>query len=306
MKKASLTVVILTYNEKLHIARAIECVSNIAERIVVVDSFSKDGTNEIAQYYNVGFYQREFVNQAEQFNWALDNCGIDTEWVLRLDADEVLGSDLIENIEKAIRVNDSCSGYIFKRKHIFLGRWIRFGGRYPVEMIRLFQFGKGRSEERWMDEHIVLSEGSSRVLEGHFEDHNLNSITWFVDKHNKYATREMLDIKLAQLNEKNELGPPNTSLSVKVKRFIKQNIYGKLPVFVRPTLYFLYRYFFQLGFLDGKEGFAYHFMQGYWYRALVDLKCLEADRVLKNCNSFEEKIEALEGLTGYSLKDITK
>ena len=114
---------------------------------------------------------------------------------------------------------------------------------------------------------------------GHIADDNLNNVSWWVDKHNKYATLEMIEL----LNLKYQFSPVDDTMQkqsgghAKFKRWVKQNIYARLPYFARPLMCFLYRYFLKLGFLDGVKGFAYHFMQGYWYRSLVDLKMLEAE-----------------------------
>ena len=300
-----LSVIVLTYNEELHIKRCLQTVQNLNARLIVVDSFSTDQTCTIAQAESAEVFQNPFVNQAQQFQWAMDNCNINSDWVLRLDADETIDDELVTNINEFIQ-NDGFghNAAIFKRKHIFLGKWVKYGGRYPLHMLRLFRNGKAHVEQRWMDEHIVLEEGTSIELNGGFADDNLNSVTWFIDKHNKYATREMVDIKLKQLFPESETKITNeTGFKIKFKRFLKQSIYMKLPYFVRPCVYFFFRYFVQLGFLDGARGFAYHFMQAFWYRALVDLKCIEVDREWHDCENNYQKISKLEKLSGYDLAE---
>ncbi|WP_435234241.1 glycosyltransferase family 2 protein [Psychromonas sp. PT13] len=301
----NLTLIILTFNEQLHIQRCLEQVQNLNARLIVVDSFSTDQTCSIAQDESAEVFQNPFVNQAQQFQWAMDNCNVTSDWVLRLDADETIDDELVTNINEFIQSDGfGNNAAIFKRKHIFLGKWVKYGGRYPLHMLRLFRNGKAHVEQRWMDEHIVLEEGTSIELNGGFADDNLNSVTWFIDKHNKYATREMVDIKLKQLFPESETKITNeTGFKIKFKRFLKQSIYMKLPYFVRPCVYFFFRYFIQLGFLDGARGFAYHFMQAFWYRALVDLKCIEVDREWHNCVNNCQKISKLEKLSGYDLAE---
>jgi hypothetical protein len=154
-----------------------------------------------------------------------------------------------------------------------------------------------------MDEHIILDSGLAVLFTGNLVDDNLNTIEWFIDKHNRYASREMLDI----LDQKYQLfatdSNQNTSQNsqAKLKRLIKKHLYNKLPVFVRPSLYFVYRYFIKFGFLDGSKGFAYHFMQAYWYRCLVDLKCIEAEKLLEKAPTKTEKISLLGKLTNLKL-----
>lgn len=300
-----ISVIILTHNEELHIERCIKNLLPIVSRVFIVDSFSTDNTLAIAESLGAVVVQRPWKNYADQFQWGLDNFPINTEWVMRMDADEYLEPDLVAEItEKLPRLPSEISGIYLKRKHHFLGRWIKYGDRYPLVLLRIWRNKQAHIENRWMDEHIVLDSGKSIILDGDFVDDNLNNIGWFIAKHNNYASREMIDI----LNQKYKLFSQDKSIEVsdagqaKLKRFIKDIIYNNLPLFVRPMLYFLYRYFLRLGIFDGKEGFAYHFMQGLWYRCLVDLKCLEAENLMKGATSNNQKIACLEKLTGLKLQ----
>ena len=296
----SIAIIILSYNEEIHIARCIQCAQKITDKIVVVDSYSTDNTTNIATELGVTLLQNPFVNQAQQFQWAVDHCGIESDWILRLDADEFVDDELVFSIKDFVAEDgNGYNGAIFNRKHIFLGKWIRHGGRYPLPILRLFRQGCAHIEQRWMDEHIVLDKGASTTLKGGFFDDNLNSISWFIEKHSHYASREMLDIMLQRLHSVSCAGPESTTTGW--RRFLKQRIYLNLPYFIRPFLYFCFRYFIQLGFLDGARGFAYHFMQGFWYRALVDLKCLEAEMQWECCVNEREKLTVLENLSGYKL-----
>lgn len=299
----NLSIIILTYNEEKHIERCISSVSSLNGRIIIIDSYSTDDTCKIACSMGAHVFQNPFVNQATQFQWAMDNCIDNADWVLRLDADETVDEELISNIKEFVSKDaPDFNGAVFHRKHIFMGKWVKHGGRYPIPMLRLFRNGKAHVEQRWMDEHIVLDEGYSTFLAGGFEDNNLNSVSWFIDKHNKYATREVVDIMLKRLYpDKDSKITESTGFSIRLKRFLKQSVYMRMPYFTRPVAYFLFRYFIQLGFLDGARGFAYHFMQGFWYRALVDLKCMEVDRAWQGVESKEEKIKILEMMSGYSL-----
>ena len=250
--------------------------------------------------------QHEFVNHAKQFQWALDTLPIKTGWIMRLDADEYPLPKLVAEIRIRLSVlSTDIAGINLKRRHIFQGRWIKHGTRYPLVLLRIWRTGKGRIEQRWMDEHIVLTEGSSVTFEHDFCDHNLNDISWWTNKHNHYATREAIDL----LNRKYHLFSVDDVVTKKgaltqtsLKRFIKENIYNRMPAFSGSVLYFFYRYFIRLGFLDGKAGFVYHFLQGFWYRFLVEAKVTELDLELKKIVEPELQLEKLEELTGYSLK----
>ena len=300
----SLSIIILTYNEELHIERCIKNLNKFTSNIFIVDSFSTDNTVEIAKSLGATVLQNPWVNYAQQFQWALDNCPIITDWIMRVDADEYPTPGLISDIkEKLPTVDKSVNGIFVNLGWFFVGKFMRHGGRYPVQLLRIWRTGKAHIEQRWMDEHLVLDEGNTIRFNSDLIDHNLNTVEWFIDKHNRYASREMIDI----INQKHHLFEQDKSLSqnnsqqAKVKRFIKDNIYNRLPIFVRPTLYFIYRYFLKLGFLDGKEGFAYHFMQGFWYRCLIDLKAFEAEKRLIHCTTKEDKIRCLSELTGLKL-----
>ena len=189
-----LTVVLLTYNEERHIARAIESVRGIARAVVVIDSFSTDATVAIAERAGATVLANRFVNQARQFQWGMDHARIDTAWVMRLDADEIIEPDLAAEIaHKLPRLGPEVVGVNLKRKHIFMDRWIRHGGRYPLVMLRLWRNGHGRIEDRWMDEHMIVWGGRTVTFDGGFADHSLHDLSFFTDKHNRYATREAID-----------------------------------------------------------------------------------------------------------------
>ena len=280
-----LTVIILTYNEEIHIRRCLENVCPIAKKVIVVDSFSTDRTLEIVQeYQNTIILQNKWINYATQFNWALTNAPIDTEWVLRLDADEYLMPELIEELKtKLTSLPDDVSGIIFNRRHIFMGKWMK-RGIYPVKLLRVFRYGKGMCELRLMDEHIQLIEGRSVEFEHDFCDHNLNDLTWFCHKHVNYAIREavdLLDIELGLTGVAETDEDKNISRQAHAKR-MKKHAYAKKPLFWRSFAYFLYRYFLKGACLDGEVGFIWTFLQGWWYRTLVDAKIFECKKACGN------------------------
>jgi glycosyltransferase involved in cell wall biosynthesis len=277
MKRLSITAIILTKDEEINLPHALESIIHWVQQIIVLDSHSTDTTRAIAEKAGAEVFERDFVNQADQFNWALDNLDVKNEWVLRLDADEVMNTVLWEEIEAALTAAPpDVNGFYLPRRMYFMGRWIKHGGYYPTYLLRLFRRGFARSEERAMDEHIVLSAGQARELENDFKDDNHKDLAWWTEKHNNYSSREAQTV----LNGENAtaMQPKWNGYQPERKRWLKQNVYGNLPLFVRPTLYFIYRYFFLLGFLDGKEGLIFHFLQGFWYRFLVDAKVYEMSK----------------------------
>lgn len=284
-----ISVIILTYNEELHIRRCIENVLTFAKEIFIIDSFSTDKTIEIAQAFKqVQILQNRWENQyAKQFNWGLTHAPIKTKWVLRLDADEYLMPELITELhEKLPSLTPDITGVIFKRRHIFMNKWMK-RGTYPVKLLRLFQYGKGMCEQRFMDEHIQLTEGLDIEFNNDFIDHNLNNISWFCNKHINYAIREAIDLLAIELNLTSSYDlKMNLSEQAQKKRLQKFR-YAQQPLFWRSSMYFCYRYFFKGACLEGKEGFIWTFLQGWWYRMLVDIKIYE---IKKNCGSDKRKI----------------
>lgn len=289
-----LSVIILTFNEELHIRRCLENVASFAKEVFIIDSFSTDRTLEIAREFgNVHILQNRWENNyARQFNWGLEHANISTQWVLRLDADEYLLPELVEELqEKLPGLPDDVTGIIFNRRHIFMGKWMR-RGIYPVKLLRVFRYGKGMCEQRLMDEHIQLTEGRAVEFEHDFCDHNLNNLSWFCHKHVNYAIREavdLLDIELdltgaAETDSDKEISPQALAKRMKKHRYARQ------PLFWRSFAYFCYRYFLKGACLDGKVGFIWTFLQGWWYRTLVDAKVFEIKR---QCGTDREKIKAL-------------
>lgn len=302
---SSIAAVILTFNEAHHIERALLSIKPLVSEIFVIDSGSSDGTVQLAESLGATVMYNKWVNHAVQFQYGLDNAPITSEWIMRLDADEILEPDLIANLKRVMpTLSPEVKGINFHRKHIFMGRFIKHGGRYPVTLLRLWRKGCAQIENRWMDEHIVLTEGKAITVDGGFSDINLGDLTYFTDKHNKYATLEAVEV----LNQKYDLFTRGLSVhengdaQAKRKRQIKEGIYNKLPFGLGPTLYFLYRYFVQLGFLDGVEGAIYHFLQGYWYRFLVDAKTVELEHAVKGHRDKAEIIDVLERNTNLKLK----
>ena len=287
-----ISTIILTYNEEKHIARCIENAKQFSTSIFLVDSFSSDRTVEIAQTMGAVVFQNKWENNyAKQLNWGLNNLPIETEWVFRLDADEYLTDDLIYEINtKLPSLATDISGVVFERKMYFLDK-LMTKGMLQMNMLRLFKYQHGFCEERWMDEHIVLTQGKSIQFEGYFVDHNLNPLGWWIQKHNNYSIREAVDLLNLEYNfiasTSEESKKYEMSADAESKREKKKK-YANMPLFWRAFIYFIYRYFFKFGFTQGKEGFLWHFLQGWWYRTLVDAKIYE---VKKACGSNNEKIK---------------
>lgn len=277
---ADLTVLILAQNEEKNIVRSIRSVKKIAKRILVVDSGSTDRTIELAKQNGAEVVQHSpFVSYATQFNWGLDHTNIDTNWILRLDADEQVTPELAREIENALEEHsqDDVNGFEVRCRIIFMGRWIRHGGTYPLIIPRLFRRGFGRVEMRKMDEHTLI-QGKVMRFQNDLIHYDFKGLHEWIDKHNKYSVRECQDYFERKETHEEQMKGNLTGNQRQRKRFLKNGVYYNLPLFLRAHLYFIYRYYIRLGFLDGKEGKIFCFLQAYWYRFLVDAKIYEIEK----------------------------
>lgn len=275
-----LTVIILTKNEENNLKKCISSLKQLPKRVIVIDSYSTDNTKVVAKQLGADFYEHKFESHASQFNWALENTNIDTEWVMKIDADEELTEDLANEMEEKLdNISKNITGIILRRRVYFMGKWLKHGGKYPELLLRIFRFGHGKSEERQMDEHLIVNDGETVVLKNDFIDNNRKDLEWWINKHNWYSNKEVFDYQ-EQLNNNNieSIENTSTSLQAKTKRVVKKKGYYRLPKFFRAHIYFIYRYYFRFGFLDGKEGKIYTFLQAYWYRFLVDAKIYECEK----------------------------
>jgi glycosyltransferase involved in cell wall biosynthesis len=271
----------MTLNEEVNLPACLDSVKDYADEIVVVDSFSTDRTLEIARNYTSKIYQHAFVNQAKQYIWAMEHADIRNEWVIRMDADERWTEEGFAVLRDII-AEDRADGVNVRMKIYFMGRWIRRGGMYPNLFLRVYKRSKGRIEDRWIDEHIrvegrVLSPEID-VIESNY-DRQKNIGLW-TTKHNGYSTREAIEQLLSRhaIVQADSVADPFGNRTER-KRWLKERFYARAPLFVRPWLYFLYRYFWKLGFLDGKEGFIFHTLHAFWYRFLVDTKIYQVEKI---------------------------
>ena len=263
-----ITVIILTYNEEINVRNALENMAGWAGENILLDSFSEDNTLEIARNFPVKIYQRKFDNYANQRNYAIKEIEKKNEWMLFLDADEVLTNELKLEIKRVIPTTN-LDGFFLKRRFYFMGKWIKHGGYYPVKILRLFKWRKAECE-RHINEHIHIS-GNCGELKNDFIDNNRKTFYDWVEKHNKYSNFESLQFSRPSDNNANLFGN-----STQRKLWVRDNIWNQiLPPLFRPFIFFIYIYFIRMGFLDGKVGFIYHFMHGLVYRFMIDVKYIE-------------------------------
>lgn len=273
----NLSIIVLTFNEEIHLKRLIENISQITNKIYVVDSFSTDSTLAILTDNNIIFKQNIFINHSKQINFAIDTNPFNTTWMMRIDADEIISNSLIDELKHTLLLHDNSqvNGFYINRKVVFLGKELNFGSLNPMWLLRIWRKGEGFSNEKWMDEKIVLKHPNTLKLSKVFFDKNLNNLTWWTQKHNLYANREAIEILKEKYirTYKNEEKASNRDIIL----FNLKSIYNRLPKFLRPILLFLYSYIFRLGILDGYPGLMWNTLQVFWYRFLVDCKVYEIE-----------------------------
>ncbi len=270
-----ITAIILTYNEEKHIKRCILSIKKLVKKIIIIDSFSTDKTIEIAKKFKVNVYKHKFINQAKQINWALRKIKFQTSWILRIDADEYLTKELSKEVTTHINtLNSNYDGISFNRVIKFLNKEIHYGGTSPHKTLRIWKNRKGRCENVWMDEQIIVK-GKVFHLNQNLIDENLNDLKWWKLKHRNYAKREAISF-LHNKKNKNKSKFKKKLKNVRKRKYLKEKIYYKLPIFLRPLLFFLYSMIFKLGIITGWQGLVFYYYQTLWFRLLVDINIFKS------------------------------
>lgn len=270
-------VILLTFNSEDTLGATLKSACRVSDEIFVVDSFSKDGTVELARSLGATVVQHAFENYGAQRNWAINNLPISCTWQLHLDSDECMDDKLIAAIQ-TLPEEPEHDGYFVPRYLRFLGRVLRHGGMSPTWHLRLFRSGTGRCEDRKYDQHFLLTSGTTAQLPGTMIDDIRMPLTEWTARHNRWA-----DAEVAELNSRESYGriqPDARGNPAQRKRFFRHQ-YDRTPLFIRPFVLFIYRYFFRLGFLDGIEGLIFWVLQSFWFRFLVDAKIWEKRHAAK-------------------------
>ena len=237
--------------------------------MIYVIPFSTDQTLEIAKKYKVKIYKHKFINQAKQINWALRKIKFKTSWILRIDADEYLTKELKNEVKTHIdTLNSNYDGISFNRVIKFLNKEIYYGGTSPHKTLRIWKNKKGRCEDVWMDEQIIVK-GKVFHLNQNLIDENLNDLKWWKLKHRNYAKREAISFLYNKKN-KNKSKFKKKLNNARKRKHLKEKIYYKFPIFLRPLLFFLYSLIFKLGIITGWQGLVFYYYQTLWFRLLVD------------------------------------
>nr|WP_308626181.1 glycosyltransferase family 2 protein [uncultured Eisenbergiella sp.] len=268
------TAIVLTKNEEENIVDCLKSIIPVVKRILVIDAFSTDKTTALAKKYGAEVYLHPFENYAKQYMYGMKIANVETIWTLRIDADERLTTESAKELEEICHNNldTDVAGIVMRYKKNFLGKDLYHGGVYPWKKMNCYKTKLGTIEDRAMDEHIILSSGKTVEMKSDCMHYDFKSLEYFINKHNWYSSRETVDFFENLENTKVDKG-------IAFKTWIKMNFYYKLPLGTRAHLYYIYRYYIKLGFLDGKEGKIYAFLQAYWYRYLVDSKIYECKKM---------------------------
>lgn len=257
--KVPLTILILTRNEEANIAQCLGSVIGWADEVFVIDCYSSDRTAEIARELGANVVQRPWPGYSAQRNWALENLP-HNDWVFVLDADELMSDELKEEIKLLLaKDGDGHDAFMMRFRFIFYGKWIRHCGWYKTWTLRLFRHRLGRYETRPVDEHVII-QGKVGYCRNDLIHRDLHDLTWWIDKHNRYATLNAIAYAEIKKNPEQRISGRLFGTQRERRRWIKENIWRHLPG--RGLLFFLYLYVFRLGFLDGKEGFIFCSMHG--------------------------------------------
>ena len=276
-----LSVLVPTLDEELNLPDCLDSVAGWADEVFVVDSYSRDRTVAIASERGADVVQHPFESYSRQKNWALETLPFRNEWLLILDADERVTSELRCDIERAL-VSGGHDGYYLNRRVIFLGTWIRHAGWYPSWNLRLFRHRLGRYDDREVHEHVVLN-GRVGYLEHDLLHDDRRGLEAFIARHNRYSTFEARARLKAECHASDRARLPVSLLAspVQRKRFIRERVWPRLPA--KPLVLFLYMYVFRQGFLDGHAGLAlcvFHAFQEF----MVGLKLAESRQTMMDAS----------------------
>lgn len=273
----------------MHLPRLLDSIADLNASVFILDSGSTDNTSSIAEQYGAQLLQNRFVNHPQQWDYALKTFSIQTPWVVCLDADQVVTDSLKQKLAAFNNEEHfNTHAIYFNRKYVFKGQWIKHGGYYPFYLLKMFRYGIGYSDLNENMDHRFVVPGNAIIwkdaviLEENFKE---NNISFWLDKHNRYSDLvaqeevERMRLMRTQTVKPSLFGSPDERTAW------RKQLWWKLPRYMRPMLYLTQRMIFRLGFLDGRTGIIYHFLQSFWFRLVVDIKI---DELLKQQNDVKK------------------
>jgi glycosyltransferase involved in cell wall biosynthesis len=266
-------VALLTFNSEPIVRETVSQALKVCPRIFAVDSGSTDGTVSVLKELGCEVVHRQFANYSDQRNWTIATLQSSSTWQLHLDADEVLDDTAVAEIRRVLNGHGSHPAYMLKRRDYFMGRMLRFSGVNPWHL-RLFRSGSARCESRLYDQHFVSAAPAGR-LRGFMHDKNALNLRDWTERHNRWSDLETQELLSMQKRDSSSVLQARLTGDARERTRYLKGLYYRLPAGLRPFLYFTYRYFGRLGFLDGRPGFYFALLQGFWFRVLVDAKLQE-------------------------------
>lgn len=273
--KAKVSVIIITLNEQENIEDCLRSVYGWSDDIIIVDSYSEDKTVNIAKKYTQNIFQIEEAHWASIRNWAMRDLPLKYQWVLFLDADERITEALKTEIHELLETSPTENGFYIRRRFIFMNKWLKHGGLYP-EVLRFFRY-KFAEYIADGDVEYVRVTGDVGWLKNDMLHDDKKGISRWIEKHNRISDRaaQQYLTKKSSLLKAREKG---SELEGGSRIWVKETVWEKIPLLLRPLSAFSYQFILRLGFLDGLEGFIYHFLQAFWYRVLIYTKVKELQR----------------------------
>lgn len=281
--RVAISAVVLAFNEERNIRSTLRSLCGWCEEIIVVDSGSSDKTVAIAEEMGCKVIVHEYVDHSTQWQWVISEVGLKCEWLLLVDSDFIFSETLKKKMSDAVAVDCGVVGYFVKHRYVFRGRPIRFGGTKKW-WLRLVKTRHARLDESELVDFRLLVDGPTGKLNGYVYEDNVNEydIDFWIDKHQKFSTRMAIE---EILRRRRRIGwtVPGKITGDQDQRlmWLKQRWYG-MPLHVRPFVYFAYRFVVRLGFVDGWNGFVFHFLQAFWFRMIVDEKMAKLENDIRN------------------------
>lgn len=278
--KKRLSVFVVAGNEEINIRRCLESVVGWSDDVHVVDSDSTDRTVEIAREYTPLVVNHAYIDHASQLMWAFENLPFKHSWVLFLDADNIVTPELRTAVDQMLAADDTAiNGYYLIHKEMFRDRPVRGMKKWWARLVRL---GHARIDNSELVDYGIEIDGKVGYIHAAIVEDNLKEkdIDFWIDKHQRFARRMAAEEVLRKRGLIKWAVEPRLFGTSDQNRVWLKNRWLRMPLFVRPYLYWAYRYFVKGAFLDGRHGLAFTMIQALWFRIVCDMKVQEIEWAL--------------------------
>ena len=265
------SVVVISQNEESNIRHCIEAAVRVSDDVWLVDSFSTDKTQEIADKLGANVVEHEFESWGAQRNYALDNLRLKHEFILFLDADEQIDAAFADELVEKIK-SSQYAAFNVNFDIVFLGKVLKHSHENPP-VLRVIRSNAGRWVSEGAREYCIVKGPIGRIKARIRHEDRKGMFFWLV-KHIRNADREARAILGKNKQLKLADVPQNAHFERPFRVFLRR-IYNWLPKTIKPFLIFIYRYFVRLGFLDGYPGLVFCLLQAFWYNLIIDARIFE-------------------------------